>query len=126
MNAPSAAFLMLQPSDARPGTLERIPHRDVQRAAAFAGELDLVTIHERVEPAVISPSRQNIARLERMDGRYPLDAARNLVRHVVGIEVLIQGAVIGERDLQLVRIPDLVLGDDVGADGREVSRDFIW
>ena len=52
--------------------------------------------------------------------------SRNLVRHVVGIEVLIDRAVIGKRDLQLMRVFDLVLGDDVGPIGANVSRDFIW
>ena len=68
---------------------------------------------------MICARRQNIARVEGMDGGDPLNAARNFVRHVVGIEVLIDRAVIGERDLQLMRIFDLVLGDDVWADRRE-------
>ena len=75
MHALSAAFLVLQPGDARPGPLERIAYRDVQGAAPFAGELDLVAVHERIESAMIGAGRQNIARLERVDGGDPLDAA---------------------------------------------------
>src|ERR1700682_5877111 len=48
VHAFGAALLMLQAGDARPGALLIVAHRDVQRAAAFAAELDLVAVHERI------------------------------------------------------------------------------
>jgi hypothetical protein len=51
---------------------------------------------------------------------------RDLVRHVVGVELLHHGAVVRQHDRQLLRILDLVGGDDIGPIGAKVSRDFIW
>src|SRR4051794_1693753 len=73
-----SALLMLQTSDARPGAFERVAHRDVQRAAALAGELDLVAVHERIESSMIGAGCENVAGLQRMDGSDPFDAAGNV------------------------------------------------
>src|SRR5580704_7915893 len=58
-----AALLMLQAGDARPRALLIVAHRDVQRAAALAGELDLVAVHERIEPAMVGAGGQDVAAL---------------------------------------------------------------
>jgi hypothetical protein len=57
-----AALLMLQAGDARPAALLIVAHRDVQGAAALAGELDLVAVHERIEPAMVGAGGQDVAR----------------------------------------------------------------
>ncbi len=59
---------------------------------------------------MIGAGGHDVAGLECMDGGQPLDAARNLVRHVVGVEVLLQFAVDPQFDLQLVRIRDFIGG----------------
>jgi hypothetical protein len=61
VHAFGAALFVLQTGDARPSTLEIVAHRDVQRAAALAGELDLVAVHERIEPAMVGASGQDVA-----------------------------------------------------------------
>jgi hypothetical protein len=61
VHAFGTALLMLQAGDARPGALLIVTHRDVQRAAAFAGELDLVAVHERIEAAMVGAGGQDVA-----------------------------------------------------------------
>src|SRR5262249_19555353 len=56
-----SALLVLQASDAPPSALEIVAHGDVQRAAAFAGELDLVAVHEWIEPAMVGAGREDVA-----------------------------------------------------------------
>ena len=109
----------VEPRFPAPGALELVAHVEAQLAEPFDFQLDHVAVHERVQAAVIGAGRQNVAGLQRMDRADPLDAARDLVRHVVGVEVLLQYAVDPQPDLQLVRIADFVGGDDVGADRRE-------
>ena len=91
----------------------------LQLAQACAFELDRVAVHERVQAAMVGAGGEDVARLQRVDGGDPLDAARDLVRHVVGVEVLLQLAVDPQLDLQLLRIRDLVGGDQIRADRRE-------
>ena len=86
---------------------------------AFGLELDAVAVLEAGEAAVVGPGGEDVARLERVDARHPLDAARDLVGHVARVERLLDRAVHREPDRQLVRIRDLVRGHQVGADGRE-------
>jgi len=83
---------------------------DVERADLLDGELDLVAVHEGVEPAMIGPGGQYVAGLQRMDRAQPFDAARNLVGHVGGVELLHELAVVLERDGEVLRIGDLVGG----------------
>ena len=59
-------------------------------ADALDVELDLIAIHKRVEPAVIGAGGDDVARLQGVDRGQPFDAARDLVRHVAGVEVLHQ------------------------------------
>src|SRR5262249_35837690 len=55
-----SALLVLQASDAYPGALQIIAHCDVQRAAALTGELDVVAVHERVEPSMVGAGCENV------------------------------------------------------------------
>jgi len=68
---------------------------------------------------MIGPRGENVTRLEGVDGGDPLDAAGDLVGHVVGVEVLLQLAVDPQAHLEVEGIGHLVGGDDVGAHGRE-------
>ncbi len=68
---------------------------------------------------MVGAGRQDVARRQRMDRADPLDAARNVVRHIVGVEVLAQHAVDPEHDLQVLRVCNLVGGHEVGADRRK-------
>src|SRR5476649_786809 len=101
MHALRAALLVLEASNARPGALEWVPDLDVKRAETLAGELDLVAVHERVEPTMVRTGRQDVAGHKRVDRSHPLDAAWNFVRHVVGVEVLHHRAIIGQLDLRV-------------------------
>src|SRR5262245_30802095 len=56
-----SALLVLQASDACPGALQIIAHCDVQRAAALTGELDVVAVHERIEPSMVGAGCENVA-----------------------------------------------------------------
>jgi hypothetical protein len=60
-----SALLVLQASDACPGALQIIAHCDVQRAAALTGELDVVAVHERIEPSMVGPGCENVAGVQR-------------------------------------------------------------
>src|SRR6516165_6874688 len=74
-----SALFVLQASDARPSTLQVVAHCDVQRAAALAGQLHLVAVHERIKSSMIGAGGENVAGLQRVDGSDPFDTARNLV-----------------------------------------------
>ena len=118
-----SALFVLQASDARPGTLKIVAHCDVQRAAAFAGQLHLVAVHKRIKSSMIGAGCENVAGLQRVDRRDPFDTARNLVRHVVSVEILHHSAIVRESNLQLVWVLDLVGGHNVWADrGEGVTR----
>ena len=62
-----SALLVLQASDACPGAFQIIAHCDVQRAAAFTGELDVVAVHERIEPSMIGAGCENVAGVQRVN-----------------------------------------------------------
>ena len=68
---------------------------------------------------MIGAGRQHVAGLERVDGADPLDAARDLVGHVAGVEILLEHAVDPEPHLKLMRIADFIGRDDVGAHRRK-------
>mgnify|MGYP003694056147 CR=1 FL=1 len=53
------------------------------RPEAVGLELDHVAVLKGAQAAVVGAGRENVAGLERMDRADPLDAARDLVRHVV-------------------------------------------
>ena len=103
---------MLKTRVARPGALQIVFHIDMQHAQTFALELNLIAVHEWVQTAVIGAGGQHIARLQSMDRAHPLDATRNLVRHVVGVEILFDDTVDLERDLHFLRVFDFVGGDE--------------
>jgi len=81
-----SALLVLQASDACPGAFQIIAHCDVQRAAALTGELDVVAVHERIEPSMVRAGRENIAGVQRVNRGDPFNAARNLMRHVISLK----------------------------------------
>src|SRR5437899_2388877 len=71
-----------------PGPLQLVLHVDGQLAQALRLELDRVPILEGAKPAVVGAQREYVAWLQRVDRADPLDAARDLVRHVAGVVVL--------------------------------------
>src|SRR4029077_13211213 len=75
-----------------PGALQLVLHADGEPPQPVDLELDAVAVLEGREPAVIGAGGEDVTRLQRMDRRDPLDAARDLVRHVVGVVVLAQHA----------------------------------
>src|SRR5262245_39583591 len=89
-----SALLVLQASDACPGALQIIAHCDVQRAAALTGELDVVAVHERIEPSMVGACCENVAGVQRVNRGDPFNAARNLMRHVVSVEILHDNTVV--------------------------------
>ena len=75
---------------------------------------------------MVGAGRQDVARQQRVDRRHPLDAAGDLVRHVVGVELLHHSAVVGQHDRELMR--GSLISSEVtmyGPIGAKVSRDFI-
>ena len=112
-------LMPLQPRLPRPGTLEIVTDLKVQPAQRLGFDLDEVTVLERVEAAVIGSQRQDITRLKRMDRANPFDAAGNLMRHVAGVVVLHQRAIIPQSDLEVVRVLYLVGRDEKWAHGPE-------
>ena len=72
---------------------------------------------------MIGAGCKNVAGLQRVDGSDPFDAARNLMRHVVGVEILHHNTIIRELNLQLVRVLNLVVSHNIWADrGERVAR----
>ena len=66
---------------------------------------------------------ENVARLHRMDGSDPFDTARNLMRHVVGVEILHHNTIICEPNLQLMWVLNLVGRHNIRANrGEGVTR----
>src|SRR6516162_4257557 len=112
-------LVYLQPGLASPGALQLVPDVEGEPPETVDLELDLVAVLKGIEAAVIGPGGDDVARLQGVDRGEPLDAARDLVRHVAGVEVLHQGAVVPQPDLQFLRVRDLVLGHKIRADRRE-------
>src|SRR5665213_355292 len=97
-------LVLLQASPALPGPLQVVADGDVEPTHAFDLELHMVPVHEWVQSAVIGAGGEQVARLERVHGGDELNAARDLVRHVVGVEVLHQDAVVPESDRKVLRV----------------------
>src|SRR6185295_11960285 len=112
-------LLTIQTRLTTPGALEVVTHVEAQPAEPLDFELDHVAVLESAQAAVVGAGGENVAGLQRVDRRDPLDAARDLVGHVTGVEVLLELAIDPQLYLESVRIAHLVGGDDVGADGRE-------
>src|SRR5262249_50154651 len=104
------AFGRLLGRGAGPGALELVLAVELQAGEAFGLELDHVAVHERAQAAMVGAGREDVAGFHRVDRAHPLDTARDLVRHVVGVEVLLEGAVDPQLDLELLRVGDLVGG----------------
>ena len=68
---------------------------------------------------MVGAGRHHVAGGQRVNGTQPLDATRNVVRHVVAIEFLHYHAVVPKRDSQLVRIRHFVGGYDIRPHGRK-------
>ena len=81
---------------------------------------------------MIGAGGDDVAGLERVDGAHPFDDARDVVRHVGGIELLHHGTVVGQRDAEVLRIGDLVGGHDARAYRRKgvarlhLEEDVAW
>ena len=90
VSALAALGLPFQPRVARPGALEVVAHVDAQAAEPVDLELDFVAVLEGMQAAMVGAGREHVARLQSMDGADELDAARDFVRHVVGVVVLLQ------------------------------------
>src|SRR5947199_3819299 len=112
-------LLPLEPSLPGPRALQVVADVDAQPAQPLRLQLDQVPVLEGAEAAVVGARRQDVARLQGMDGADPLDAPRDLVGHVAGVEVLLERLVHPEPDLQSVRVAHLVGGHQPGAHGRE-------
>src|SRR5581483_1530321 len=112
-------FLALQARFARPGAFEVVANFYAQAAERLGFELDRVAVLKRIQAAVVGAAGEHVAGLERMDRAHPLDAARNFVRHVAGIVVLHQHAVVPQAHLKTVRILDFVGGDEIRTHGPE-------
>src|SRR3974390_3513517 len=70
-------LLVLQARVAPPGALELVAHLHAQAPDALDLEVDPVAVLERRQPAVIGARREHVAGLQGVDGRHPLDAARD-------------------------------------------------
>src|SRR5947208_3607464 len=82
-----AALLTIEAGVATPGALQVVLHADVESTESIGLQLDHVAVHEGAEPAMIRAERDDVAGLQTMNARDPLDAARNLVGHVAGVVV---------------------------------------
>src|SRR5439155_2349108 len=114
-----ALLLLLLPVEPRlppPGALEVVAHAHAEPTHPLDLELDEVAVLERREPAVVGAAGEHVARLERVDGGDPLDAARDLVGHVARAEVLLERAVDPQLHLVLERVWHLVRRLQVLAD----------
>src|SRR5437870_652722 len=123
--APLQAFsFVLQTRVPAPGAPELIANLHVQPPQSLDLELDPVAVLERGEAPVVGAGGEHVARIERVDSADPLDAAGNLVRHVARVEILLEYAVHPKPDLQMMRVANLIGGDEVGAHGREAIARF--
>jgi len=100
--------LAVEPRLPPPGPLEVVPHIEAQPPQPLRLELHHVAVLKSAEAAVIRPRRENVPGLEGVDRGHPLDAARDLVGHVAGVEALLELAVDPELDVEPVGIRDLV------------------
>src|SRR5215472_421488 len=87
-----ALFLALEARLAAPRALQIVADAESELAQAVYFKLDPIAVLECVQAAVVGASRQDVASLERVQCARPFDAARDLVRHVGGVEVLPQHA----------------------------------
>src|SRR5262249_13755559 len=94
-------LLPLEPCLPCPRALEAIAHAEAEPAQAVRLQLDLVAVLEGAEPPVVGAGGEDVAGLERVDGGDPLDAPGNLVRHVAGVEVLLEHRIDPEPNLEV-------------------------
>src|SRR5689334_25155001 len=66
---------------------------------------------------MIGSTGEHITRLERVNRADPLDTARNFMRHIAGIVILHQRAVVPKSHLKPVRVVYFVSGNQIWAHG---------
>src|SRR3989454_5666092 len=79
-------LLPLEPSLAGPRALQVVADVQAQPAQPLRLQLDQIPVLEGAEATVVGARGEDVARLQGMDGADPLDAPRNLVRHVARVE----------------------------------------
>src|SRR3989442_1061118 len=112
-------LLPLEPSLTSPRALQVVADVQAQPAQPLRLQLDQIPVLEGAEATVVGARGKDITGLERMDGADPLDAPRNLVRHVARVEVLLERFVHPEPHLEPVRVAHLVGGRQIRAHRRE-------
>src|SRR5688572_25167136 len=103
-----ALLLVLEAGVSRPGAFQLVAHVHAQAPQALGFELDEIAVLQGAQPAVIRSGGEHVARLQRMYGRYPLDAPRDIVCHIARVEVLLEHAVHPQADLEVLRIRHFV------------------
>src|SRR3989475_10413864 len=93
-------LLPLEPSLAGPRVLQVVADVQAQPAQPLRLQLDQIPVVEGAEATVVGARGYDIASLERVNEADPLDAPRNLVRHVARVEVLLERFVHPEPDLE--------------------------
>ena len=93
MTAPQPLFCVFVPRGTRPSTLQIITDIELEPAHAFAFKLDYIAVHEAAETTMVCASRQNITRNKRVDRCDPLDTARDVMSHIISVEVLLHLAI---------------------------------
>src|SRR5688572_32399832 len=86
-------LLFVLPVEARvasPRALQLVLHFELEPPELLRFDLDRVAILERRQPAMVGAGREDVAGIDGVDRRHPFDTARDLVRHVVGVEVLFE------------------------------------
>src|SRR6266571_4851540 len=112
-------LLPLEPSLAGPRAFQVVADVHAQPAQPLRLQLDQIPVLEGAEATVVGARGKDVAGLQRVNGADPLDAPRNLVRHVARVEVLLERFVHPEPHLEPVRVAHLVGGHQIGAHRRE-------
>src|SRR5438445_4081154 len=83
-------LLPLEPSLAGPRALQVVADVQAQPAQSLRLQFDQIPVLERAQPAVVGARGKDNPGLQSVNGADPLDAPRNLVRHVARVEVLLE------------------------------------
>src|SRR5688572_21671692 len=78
-------LLAVEPRLAAPRALQLVLDVELEPAETFRLDLDHVAVLEPGETAVVRAGREDVPGFDRMDRAHPLDAARNLMRHVARV-----------------------------------------
>ena len=82
----------------------------------FSFEHNHIAILERVQSAAIRAGGNDVSGLKRENRSDVLDAAFNLVSHIIRVEVLLQIAVIAQLNLKILRVWNLIGCNGVRSD----------